>query len=664
MAAGRVDVPRRRDNYAYGCFKKEEEVVHYKNGIRDSKLSRVHRGYPNTNGYQLLSDGNFFGTRQGEAGVKDAPCVNNSEVSKHEDGVQLPPEKKRKFSPIIWDLEEKVRISSKNRIIPTSSFSRIKSPEGSAEEVPTVVCDGGAAKNSVLENQVEGLDHNSEKPFLGCGLVGTTVSMSPVGLSAPLPQEEIGFDDLEQVHLEEEELVQVHSILASRWASDSDTPRDVSTSSGDDTPERGLSSKSSTPESGEFRRESFGDRARLSGYDELGIGRSSKDEYPESELEDDVMDFDKSPYEDSGVRQLQIEELAVPARRSMNMFHSCRSVFEFEKLNKINEGTYGIVYRARNKTTGEIVALKKVKMDVGRKEYHLEHGFPLSALREINILLSFNHPSIVNVKEVVMDDSDNVYMVMEFMEHDLKGLIESMKQPFSTSEVKCLMLQLLEGVKYLHDNWVLHRDLKTSNLLVNNQGELKICDFGMSRHYGSPLKPYTSLVVTLWYRAPELLLGMKKYSMAIDMWSLGCIMAELLAKKPLFNGKTEADQIDKIFKTLGTPTEAIWPGFSELPGAKANFVKQPFNLLRKRFPATSFTGSPVLSESGFDLLNKLLTYDPEKRITADAALNHDWFHEVPLPKSKEFMPTFPPQHDRKRMNTNEEKRVLARRMQH
>ncbi|KAK0588163.1 hypothetical protein LWI29_035270 [Acer saccharum] len=203
-------------------------------------------------------------------------------------------------------------------------------------------------------------------------------------------------------------------------------------------------------------------------------------------------------------------------------------------------------------------------------------------------------------------------------------------------------------VKYLHDNWVLHRDLKTSNLLVNNQGKLKVCDFGMSRQYGSPLKPYTSLVVTLWYRAPELLLGMKKYSTAVDMWSVGCIMAELLAKKPLFNGKTEADQIDKIFKTLGTPTETIWPGFSELPGAKAQFVKQPYNLLRKRFPAASFTGSPVLSELGFDLLNKLLSYDPEMRITVDDALNHDWFREVPLPKSQEFMPTFPPQHARNR----------------
>eukprot|EP01018_Ginkgo_biloba_P004292 Gb_36477 [translate_table: standard] len=269
-----------------------------------------------------------------------------------------------------------------------------------------------------------------------------------------------------------------------------------------------------------------------------------------------------------------------PPQRTIDMLQGCRSVDEFERLNRIDEGTYGVVYRARNKKTGEIVALKKVKMEKDRDD------FPMTSLREINVLLSFHHPSIVDVKEVVVGSNlDSIFMVMEYMEHDLKALLESMKHPFSQSEVKCLMLQLLEGVKYLHDNWVLHRDLKTSNLLLNNKGELKICDFGLARQYGSPLKAYTNTVVTLWYRyaaaaavssfsfyvppniifasvsgvcknlvvlkahyasrAPELLLGAKQYSTAIDMWSLGCIMAELLAKEPLFNGKSEIAQLDK-----------------------------------------------------------------------------------------------------------------------
>jgi len=157
-------------------------------------------------------------------------------------------------------------------------------------------------------------------------------------------------------------------------------------------------------------------------------------------------------------------------------------------------------------------------------------GFPLTSVREINILLSLSHPSIVNVSEVVVGSSmDAVFMVMEYADHDLKGVMERrMSQPFSTAEVKCLMMQLLSGVAYLHANWVIHRDLKTSNILYTNRGQLKICDFGLARQYGEPLKPYTQLVVTLWYRAPELLLGQRKYSTPVDVWSCGCIMAELL----------------------------------------------------------------------------------------------------------------------------------------
>eukprot|EP00252_Welwitschia_mirabilis_P002994 TRINITY_DN1300_c0_g1_i1.p1 TRINITY_DN1300_c0_g1~~TRINITY_DN1300_c0_g1_i1.p1 ORF type:complete len:566 (-),score=90.61 TRINITY_DN1300_c0_g1_i1:2158-3855(-) len=329
--------------------------------------------------------------------------------------------------------------------------------------------------------------------------------------------------------------------------------------------------------------------------------------------------------------------------KGFNMMQGCRSVDEFERLNKVSEGTYGIVYRARDKKTGEIVALKKVKMERQRE------GFPISALREINILLSLNHPSIVNVKEVVIgSDIDKVFMVMEYMEHDLKGFLERRKKSLSTSEVKCLMLQLLEGVNYLHDNWVLHRDLKTSNLLYNNKGELKICDLGLSRQYGSPLKTYTDTVVTLWYRAPELLLGAKKYSTAIDMWSVGCIMAELMGKEPLFCGKTEIDQLSKIIKMLGNPNEKIWPDFVNLPGSKMKFTTQRFCRLREKFPAVSFSGGPTLTESGFDLLSRLLTYDPKKRITAQEALDHPWFREVPLPVSKELMPTLPPLNDHDR----------------
>jgi len=324
--------------------------------------------------------------------------------------------------------------------------------------------------------------------------------------------------------------------------------------------------------------------------------------------------------------------------RVFDTMAGCRSVFEYQQLNRIDEGTYGVVFRARDKNTGVVRALKKIKMEKERE------GFPLTALREANILLSMQHPNIVDVTEMVVGHTlDSVFMVMEFADHDLKGLMETMSKPFSVPEVKCLMLQLLSGVSYLHDNWVLHRDLKTSNVLVNNRGELKICDFGLARQYSDPLRAYTRVVVTLWYRAPELLLGTKMYDTAIDVWSLGCIMGELLGKEPLFQGKTETDQVDRIFKLLGTPNEKIWPDFPSLPAAKklTTARQQPYNQLRRKFPKISPNGGPCVSDLGFDLLNKLLAYDPKRRVTAEDASTHAFFAEHPPPKEKRDMPTYP-----------------------
>ncbi|KAF8399906.1 hypothetical protein HHK36_015776 [Tetracentron sinense] len=607
-------------------------------------------------------------------GIVSESQLKENEFSELENGLGYPPGKKRKFSPIVWDREEKeLNNSSKERTVSASTPLPPPPPlPSSLRQSPNLAPQGGLQNSPIKPNRIQVSQPSPVRPSLAPGPVGSDVSESPTVLSSSSPQEKLWSNDQEPGQLEEEDFVPARNISASRWADESNSPRGEAVSDDKEmlkrrkkTPpseslEIRLNANMLSHEPGELRREGFEVAGvNSSGSEEVsrGTGPTSRDESPVNNLEEsDFMEIDEE-HENSGasVKQLDTDsedesdcgmtpEPIGPPQRSINMLQGCRSVDEFERLNKIDEGTYGVVYRARDKKTGEIVALKKVKMEKERE------GFPLTSLREINILLSFHHPSIVDVKEVVVGSNlDSIFMVMEYMEHDLKGLMETMKQPFSQSEVKCLMLQLLEGAKYLHDNWVLHRDMKTSNLLLNNRGELKICDFGLSRQYGSPLKPYTHLVVTLWYRAPELLLGAKQYSTAIDMWSLGCIMAELLAKEPLFCGKTEFDQLDKIFRTLGTPSEKIWPGFSKLPGVKVNFVKHQFvwfwyNLLRKKFPATSFTGSPVLSDSGFDLLNKLLTYDPEKRITAEDALNHEWFREVPLPKSKDFMPTFPAQH--------------------
>lgn len=318
---------------------------------------------------------------------------------------------------------------------------------------------------------------------------------------------------------------------------------------------------------------------------------------------------------------------------SLSLFQGCRSVEEFLCLNRIEEGTYGVVYRAKDKRTDEVVALKRLKME---KE---KEGFPITSLREINTLLKGQHPNIVTVREIVVGSNmDKIFIVMDYVEHDLKSLMETMrhkKQTFLPAEVKCLLHQLLRAVAHLHDNWILHRDLKTSNLLLSHKGILKVGDFGLAREYGSPLKAYTSVVVTLWYRAPELLLCSKEYSTPIDVWSVGCIFAEFLLMTALFPGKSELDQLNRIFKDLGTPNEKIWPGYNELPAVqKMTFAEYPVSRLRQRFAAAT-------SEFGLGLLQGLLTYDPKQRITADAAMRSNYFKELPLPIDPAMFPSWP-----------------------
>ncbi|XP_064437975.1 cyclin-dependent kinase 10 isoform X6 [Mirounga angustirostris] len=229
----------------------------------------------------------------------------------------------------------------------------------------------------------------------------------------------------------------------------------------------------------------------------------------------------------------------------------CRSVKEFEKLNRIGEGTYGIVYRARDTQTDEIVALKKVRMD---KE---KDGVPISSLREITLLLRLRHPNIVELKEVVVGNHlESIFLVMGYCEQDLASLLENMPTPFSEAQVKCIVLQVLRGLQYLHQNFIIHRDLKVSNLLMTDKGCVKTADFGLARAYGIPVKPMTPKVVTLW--------------------AMGCILAELLAHKPLLPGTSEIHQVDLIVQLLGTPSENIWPaaaGGSVQPEEAA--VQQP-----------------------------------------------------------------------------------------
>ncbi|KAK2604826.1 hypothetical protein N8I77_007725 [Diaporthe amygdali] len=317
-------------------------------------------------------------------------------------------------------------------------------------------------------------------------------------------------------------------------------------------------------------------------------------------------------------------------------FGKSNSVEKYDKLNDIEEGAYGWVARAKEIATGKVVALKRLKIEPNDR-----NGLPVTGLREIQILKDCGHRNIVELREVVVGEDttkiENIFLVLEFLEHDLKSVLEDMPQPFLASEVKTLLLQLASGVSYLHDHWVLHRDLKTSNLLLNNRGQLKIADFGMARYVGDPAPKLTQLVVTLWYRAPELLLGATSYGEAVDMWSVGCIFGELLTREPLLQGKNEVDELSRIFELCGIPTDDTWPGFRRLPNARS--LRLP--------PSRAGMGSvirakfPLLTAAGASLLNGLLSLDPAKRPSAREMLNHEYFRQDPRPKSEAMFPTFP-----------------------
>ncbi|XP_074307903.1 cyclin-dependent kinase E-1 isoform X2 [Silene latifolia] len=329
---------------------------------------------------------------------------------------------------------------------------------------------------------------------------------------------------------------------------------------------------------------------------------------------------------------------------------------QYDLIGKIGEGTYGLVFLARIKppspNRGKSIAIKKFKQSKDGD------GISPTAIREIMLLREITHENVVKLVNVHINSVDmSLYLAFDYAEHDLYEIIryhrDKVNQPINQYTVKSLLWQLLNGLNYLHSNWIIHRDLKPSNILVMGEGEeqgvVKIADFGLARIYQAPLKALADngVVVTIWYRAPELLLGAKHYTSAVDMWAVGCIFAELITLKPLFQGAEvkgtpnhfQLDQLDKIFKVLGHPTPDKWPILANLP----HWQQDAQNIQGHKYDNPGLYSIVHLSPKtpAYDLLSKMLEYDPRKRITAAQALEHEYFMTEPLPGRNAFVPSRP-----------------------
>lgn len=291
---------------------------------------------------------------------------------------------------------------------------------------------------------------------------------------------------------------------------------------------------------------------------------------------------------------------------------------KYDELCEIGYGAYGTVFKARDvQNKGNYVALKKLRVKLN------EDGIPMSTLREIAILKqldTFEHPNIVRfydvIHQTVLSDERflTVYLIFEHVDQDLCSYMERCPPPgLSATNVKELTRQMLSGVDFLHSHRIIHRDLKPQNLLVTKTGVLKIADFGLAKTFDYDMM-LTSVVVTLWYRAPEILLNMS-YGTPVDVWSIGCIMAEMFRLNPLFSGTTEAEQLKWIFRVIGTPSMSEWP-------ENISLMWNSF----EQYPKVSFSNlvQDCCSKAS-DLLENMLTFSPEKRISAADALEHPYF---------------------------------------
>ena len=297
-----------------------------------------------------------------------------------------------------------------------------------------------------------------------------------------------------------------------------------------------------------------------------------------------------------------------------------RRICKYQKLSKIGEGTYGVVYKAKDLQSNGLVALNKIRL---KPE---EEGIPSTAIREISLLKELYQLNIVNLLDVI-HTSKKLTLVFEYCDSDLKKIMDGLKgEKLPIDTVKLYLYEMLKGINYIHKHKILHRDLKPQNLLINTNGVLKICDFGLARGFGVPIRIYTNEVVTLWYRAPDILLGSKMYDTSVDIWSIGCIFAEMILGIPMFLGKNENEQLDRIFNLLGTPNDNEYPWLKESPEWNGYINSETFKKYEKQDIRKIYPN--INDNDSYDLLEKMIVFDPDKRISAEEALKHPYFNSI------------------------------------
>lgn len=291
----------------------------------------------------------------------------------------------------------------------------------------------------------------------------------------------------------------------------------------------------------------------------------------------------------------------------------CKGRYEIQNL--LGEGTYGKVYKCLDRWENATVAIKQIK------QFDPQQGIPATSVREISILRDCQHPNIVSLKKIDHDGTGKLYLVFEMLEMNLGDLITKYRKDrnqIPTPLIKKILYGIIRGVNYLHENRIFHRDLKPDNILLGAAlNKIKLADFGLSRTFHQPMREYSREILTLWYRSPEVCLGNLSYSIGVDTWALGCIMAEMYLGKAIFRGSSDSEQLMMIFQTTGTPTEANWPGVTLFNNFSIKFPKFDKKELSELIPG--------LCADARDLLGKFLTLDPNQRISCKEALNHSYF---------------------------------------